>query len=145
MLWIPTSLFAEDGPPIHFYADLSADEQSAVTNSPALGRADFVLERATLRFSWVVTFHDLTSAPTAAGLHGPQTPGGNAGLLIDIAKSGLGSPIEGSTIITDGQLDYLLTGKMYVNIRTAEYDLGELRGQIMRKRPSDLNRLTNDE
>ena len=138
-------MLAEDGPPIHFYADLSADEQSAVTKSPALGRAEFVLERATLRFSWVVTFHDLTSAPTAAGLHGPQTPGGNAGLLIDIAKSGLGSPIEGSTIITDGQLDYLLTGKMYVNIRTAEYDLGELRGQIMRKRPSDLNRLTNDE
>ena len=138
MLWIPTSLFAEDGPPIHFYADLSADEQSAVTNSPALGRADFVLERATLRFSWVVTFHDLTSAPTAAGLHGPQTPGGNAGLLIDIAKSGLGSPITGSEIITDGQLDYLLTGKMYVNIRTAQYDLGELRGQIMRMRPSEV-------
>ena len=70
--------FADDavGPPIHFYADLSADEQSAVTDSPALGRADFILDRATLRFSWVVTYSDLTSAPTAAGLHGPQTPGG---------------------------------------------------------------------
>jgi hypothetical protein len=128
----------EDGPPIHFYADLSADEQSAVTDSPALGRAEFILERATLRFSWVVTYSDLTSAPTAAGLHGPQTPGGNAGLLVDIAESGLGSPIKGSTIITDGELDYMLTGKVYVNLRTVKYDLGELRGQIMRKRPSEV-------
>jgi hypothetical protein len=127
-----------DGPPIHFYADLSADEQSAVTDSPALGRAEFILERATLRFSWVVTYSDLTSAPTAAGLHGPQTPGGNAGLLVDIAESGLGSPIKGSTIITDGELDYMLTGKVYVNLRTVKFDLGELRGQIMRKRPSEV-------
>jgi hypothetical protein len=137
-LLIPDILSAQDGPPIHFFADLSADEQSAVTDSPALGRADFLLERATMKFSWTVTFRDLTSAPTAAGLHGPQTPGGNAGLLIDIAKSGLQSPISGSAIITDGQLDYLLTGKMYVNIRTIKFDLGELRGQIMRKRPGEV-------
>jgi hypothetical protein len=138
--WIADASAAEDadGPPIHFYADLSADEQSAVTDSPALGRADFILERATLRFSWVVTYSDLTSAPTAAGLHGPQTPGGNAGLLVDIAESGLGSPIKGSTIITDGELDYMLTGKVYVNLRTVKFDLGELRGQIMRKRPSEV-------
>jgi hypothetical protein len=137
--------FADDaaGPPIHFYADLSADEQSAVTDSPALGRADFILERATLRFSWVVTYSDLTSAPTAAGLHGPQTPGGNAGLLIDISETGLGSPIKGSKIITDGEVDYLLTGKMYVNLRTAKFDLGELRGQIMRKRPSEVEQEEN--
>ena len=137
-LLIPNILSAQDGPPIVFFADLSADEQSAVTDSPALGRADFLLERATMKFSWIITYNDLTSAPTAAGLHGPQAPGGNAGLLIDIAKSGLQSPITGSAIITDGQLDYLLTGKMYVNIRTAKFDLGELRGQIMRKRPGEV-------
>lgn len=142
---IADTSFADDadGPPIHFYADLSADEQSAVTDSPALGRADFILERATLRFSWVVTYRDLTSAPTAAGLHGPQTPGGNAGLLIDISETGLGSPIKGSTIITDGEVDYLLTGKVYVNLRTVKFDLGELRGQIMRKRPSEVEQEEN--
>jgi hypothetical protein len=31
-----------------------------------------------------------------------------------------------------------LTGKVYVNLRTVKYDLGELRGQIMRKRPSEV-------
>jgi len=143
--WMADTSFADDadGPPIHFYADLSADEQSAITDSPALGRADFILERATLRFSWVVTYSDLSSAPTAAGLHGPQTPGGNAGLLIDISETGLGSPIEGSTIMTDGEVDYLLTGKMYVNLRTVKFDLGELRGQIMRKRPSEVEQEEN--
>jgi hypothetical protein len=144
-VWIAGASAADDadGAPIHFYADLSADEQSAVTDSPALGRADFILERATLRFSWVVTYSDLTSAPTAAGLHGPQTPGGNAGLLIDISETGLGSPIKGSKIITDGEVDYLLTGKMYVNLRTVKFDLGELRGQIMRKRPSEVEQEEN--
>lgn len=135
-----TSLAEEDGPPIHFYADLSADEQSAVTDSPALGRADFILERATLRFSWVVTYTDLTTAATAAGVHGPQTPGGNALQLFDIGESGLQSPITGSVILTEGQLEYLLTGKTYVNIRSERFDLGELRGQIMRKRPEEVEK-----
>ena len=128
---------ADDGPPIHFYADLSADEQSAVTISPALGRVDFVLDRKTLQFSWVLTYSDLTSEPKALGVHGPQTPGGNAGLLFNLAEPGFLSPVEGSTIINDGELEYLLTGKIYVNLRTVKYDLGELRGQIMRKRPAD--------
>lgn len=128
---------ADEGPPIHFYANLSADEQSAVTYSPGTGRADFVLDRETLRFSWVLTYSDLTSPPTGIGVHGPQTPGGNAGLLFDLAPSGFASPVKGSTILSEGELEYLLTGRMYVNLRTVKYDLGELRGQVMRQRPAE--------
>jgi hypothetical protein len=122
------------GPPLRFSAELSPDEESHVTHSPASGRADFTLERETLKLSWQITFRDLTSPPTAANAHGPQTPGGNAGVLFSLGAAPLKSPLAGSVILTEGQLDYLLTGRVYVNILTTRYPDGELRGQIMRVR-----------
>ena len=130
----PSSDPSLTGPPLRFRADLSPDEESHVTESQALGRADFTLERATLKLSWTITFSNLTSAATAAHAHGPQTPGGNAGVLVGLAPGAVKSPLEGSAILTEGQLDYLLTGRIYVNIHTTKYPDGELRGQIMRVR-----------
>ena len=124
-----------EGPPINFLAILSSEEQSAPTESPGIGRAEFVLDRPTLRLEWVVTYSGLTSKATAAHIHGPQTPGGNAGVLFDLAPDSLGETLKGSVILNDGALEYLLTGRMYVNIHTTKYPPGELRGQIMRLRP----------
>ncbi len=124
-----------EGPPIKFLALLSADEQSAPTESPGSGQAEFVLDRPTQRLAWTVTYGNLTSNAVAAHVHGPQTPGGNAGVLFDLAPDGIGSPLTGSRVINDGELEYLLTGRMYVNIHTTRYPPGELRGQVMRQRP----------
>lgn len=127
---------AEDGPPIHFKAEISAEDQSAFTPSDGQGVVRFVLERATLELSWNAEFSALTSAATALAAHGPDTVGGNAGVLFDLAPEGnIRSPVTGSVILTQGQLQYLLTGKMYVNLRTRNYPLGELRGQVRRQRP----------
>jgi hypothetical protein len=123
------------GPPISFYADLSADEQSAITESPGAGRVEFTLDRPTLRLSWKLTYNVLTTPATGVHIHGPQTPGGNAGVLVDLGGNGLKSPIAGSAILDGGQLEYLLTGRMYVNLHTTKYPEGELRGQVMRQRP----------
>ncbi len=125
----------EAGPPVRFFADLSADEQAATTLSPGVGRADFSLDRATLRFSWRVTYSKLTSAAIGAGVHGPQRPGTNAGVQIDLAPRSRNLPLTGSAVLTDAQLEYLLAGRMYVNIRTTRYPAGELRGQIQRVPP----------
>lgn len=124
---------AETGPPIHFVAEMSSDEQSAYTESAGKARAEFVLERATLRLSWTLTYSGLTSAAIGLAIHGPQAPGGNAGAVVDMGAGGIRSPLRGSAILTDGQLEYLLTGRTYVNLRTQKYPLGELRGQIMRQ------------
>ncbi len=126
-----------EGPPIRFRAELSADEQSAPTESPGTGLAEFVLDRPTQRFEWKVTFSGLTSEAIAAHIHGPQTPGGNAGVLFDLAPNSISSPLEGSVVLNDGELEYLLTGRMYVNIHTTRYPPGELRGQVMRLRPEE--------
>ena len=124
-----------EGPPIKFRTTLSADEQSAPTESPGLGVAEFILYRPTQRLDWTITYTTLTSNAVAAHIHGPQTPGGNAGVLVDLAPEGMTSPLTGSVMLNDGELEYLLTGRLYVNIHSAKYPAGELRGQIMRVRP----------
>lgn len=128
-----------DGPPIRFHTVLLADEQSAPTASSGIGCALFILDRPTLRLTWTVTYSKLTSTATAAHVHGPQTPGGNAGVLFDLAPDGMRSPLQGSIVLNDGQLSYLLTGRTYVNIHTTRYPPGELRGQIMRLRPEQTD------
>lgn len=125
-----------EGPPIVFYADLSADEESAETYSPGIGRFECSLERKTLKLTWKVTYQKLTSPVISAAIHGPQSPGAEAGVLIDLGGKGLISPIEGSAILNEGQLEYLLTDRMYVNILTKRYPVGELRGQLSRRRPT---------
>ncbi len=123
------------GPPIHFFADLSADEQSAVTLSPGVGRADFTLDRRTLQLTWRVRFSALTSAPTGLHIHGPQTPGAEAGVLIDLAPRGARDGVAGSVVLGDGLLGYLVQDRMYVNLKTRRYPAGELRGPVRKARP----------
>ena len=123
---------ARADPPIHFTADLSPDEESFTTESKATGHADFSLDRDTLKLSWKVEFKDLGSAPTGAHIHGPQRPGNNSNPVFDLAPTGLKSPLIGSVVLNDGQLQNLLAGRYYVNIMTTNYKEGEVRGQIER-------------
>ena len=123
------------GPPISFYADLSADEESAVTESPGVGRVDLVLERSTLKLSWTLIYRNTTTPATGAHIHGPQTPGGEAGIIIDLAPKGMKSPTEGEAILTEGTMTYLVQDRLYVNLHTTKYVAGELRGHIKKARP----------
>ncbi len=123
------------GPPISWFTNLSADEMSWTVDSPGTGRADFVLDRETMKFSWTVTYQKLTSPAVRVAIHGPQTPGGEAGVLIDLGEGGVASPIKGSTIINDGMLRYLVTDRFYLMITTTKNKTGEIRGQLQRVRP----------
>jgi len=129
----PTAVAADDD--IVFTATLSDDDESAPTVSPGTGFAEVRLERATLKITWKVTWKDLTSPPTAAGLYGPENVGGTAGLVVDLANGSLKSPLAGSTVLSDGVFQYLITGRVYVNIHSKKYPNGELRGQLRRQRP----------
>jgi hypothetical protein len=124
------------GPPISWFTNLSADEMSWTVDSSGIGRADFVLERETMKLSWTVTYEKLTSPAVRVAIHGPQTPGGEAGVLIDLGEGGVASPIKGSTVINDGMLRYLVTDRFYLMITTAKNKSGEIRGQLQRVRPA---------
>ena len=124
-----------NGPPIEFYAELSADAQAAPTESLGTARADFVLERDTLRFSWRLSYGDLTSEPVGAHVHAPVAPGAEAAVLFDMAPNGFGTHIEGERILTRGEVAYAVQNLMYVNLHTAKYPAGELRGPVKKARP----------
>ena len=42
----------------------------------------------------------------------------------------LDSPMKGSATLTDDQSKALTGGKMYINVHTAKYPDGEIRGQL---------------
>jgi len=130
----PPAQAADDD--IIFAAVLTDNEQSIPTESPGKGTIVARLERATLKLSWTVTFENLTSTPIEAGLYGPENVGANAGQVIDLTggKRPIQSPITGSTVLSDGVFQYLITTRVYANIHTTKYKEGELRGQLRRQR-----------
>lgn len=118
---------------ILFSAELSANEQSAPTPSPATGHIDIWLERATLKITWQIEFRDLSSPVVSLGLYGPESPGANAQLNVLLAGPELRSPSTGSAFLSDAHFQNLITTKMYVNLITSKFQLGELRGQLRRQ------------
>ena len=84
-------------------------------------------------------FGGLSSAQTAAHLHGPAAPGASAGIVYDV---GVGSPNSGTIELTtpvfgarsyavDDQIDDLRDDLWYVNIHTQDFSGGEIRGQLL--------------
>lgn len=113
-----------------FHADLSAENQTRVTTSPAKGTADFRLDLATLTLSWDVEFDSLLARPIAASLHGPAQPGANGLPFVNLAPASIKSPLAGSAVVNEAQVQYLLAGWTYVNITTEDHPYGEIRGQV---------------
>jgi hypothetical protein len=111
-----------------FKATLDAKSVSPPTDSKGTGTADVSIDTAAKTIKWTIKNQDLTGPATAAHFHGPAAVGANAAPEIDISKM-----IEGGTSpITDAQIADFQAGKIYVNIHTAKFPDGEIRGQVMK-------------
>jgi Cu/Zn superoxide dismutase len=113
-----------------YHATLSGAQEVPATNSSAQGSAEFTVDPDSRKVTWNVTYSGLTGPAMAAHIHGPAAPGATAGVVVNIAAAGTGSPIQGSAVLTDAQMADLMAGKDYVNIHTAQNKGGEIRGQI---------------
>jgi CHRD domain len=123
LLLLSTSVYAEA---IMFKADMKGATEVPPTNSPANGNAMVTLDTAGKTLAWKITYSGLTGDATAAHFHGPAAPGANAGPVVDIS----GKIAEGSATLTDQQMVDLQAGKWYLNIHTAKFPNGEIRGQV---------------
>ena len=126
----PTATSAMPAGTRHFHAAMAAEWQTRYTASAATGSADFHLDLDTLTLSWTITYRDLSGPPRSLALHAPAQPGANGGKILDLATRGSRSPVRGSAVITAAQVQYLLYGWSYVNLTTAKYPWGEIRGQL---------------
>jgi hypothetical protein len=123
------------GPPIEFSAELWDGPQRAPTQSAGTGQARFTLERSSLRLTWAITFKGLSGAPVELQAHGPTPAEGLAPAMFSLAPKGFGQPVRGERVLSVGEATFFLQNAVYVNLTTARYPLGEIRGTAKRLRP----------
>jgi CHRD domain len=115
--------------PTAFTADLKGSSEVPPTESNARGKAEVAYDDSTKTLRWTISYSGLTGSATAAHFHGPAREGENAGPMITISP--LPSPMKGAAILTEDQSKALLSGNMYINVHTAKYPDGEIRGQLI--------------
>lgn len=117
---------------INLFASLDGSQEVPANASTGTGSAVITFDDVSKLLSWDITFSGLTGAATGMHFHGPAAAGVNAGVRVNVGGiSGLTSPSTGSTTITDaGWETELLSGLWYLNIHTATFPGGEIRGQV---------------
>lgn len=83
-------------------------------------------------------FSNLTGPATGMHIHGPAGAGTNAGVLVDLGPYSFPAvnPADGGVIVGNiawptNQTAALLAGDTYLNVHTAAYPDGEIRGQLI--------------
>jgi hypothetical protein len=108
-------------------ADLKSSDEVPPNDSPGSGTAEVTLDTDANKVSWKITHQGLTGDATAAHFHGPAKPGENAGPVVDISAN----TAEGSADVPAEQIEMIRGGNTYINIHTAQYPDGEIRGQVV--------------
>jgi hypothetical protein len=96
------------------------------------GSGNFTLSD-TGSFSYTISYSGLSGNSTAAHIHGPAGPGVDAGVLFPLQGGTFGSTFgsfNGSINLNQAQIDQLNSGLWYVNVHSANFGGGEIRGQI---------------
>ena len=111
-----------------FTAVLNGSQETPPNNSSATGTAALLLspDEKTARLS--LTFSGLSSAETVAHVHGPAAPGVSAPPLVGLP---LGQVSDFSFPLTASQVQDLKNGLLYINVHSANFPAGEIRGQFV--------------
>jgi subtilisin family serine protease len=109
-----------------YTASLDGSQEVPPNGSTATGTGTFSYNLLTNELTWDIS-HDV-AAPTAAHIHS-----GAVGVNgpIEVPLDHTVNPMVGSATLTDVQQGMLVNQLLYVNIHTAAFPGGEIRGQIM--------------
>ncbi|MCB8880178.1 CHRD domain-containing protein [Acidisoma cellulosilytica] len=102
-----------------------------VTGAPptGIGHVTATYDPASETISWQVDYAGLSGPVLAAHIHGPATPGMDAGVVVPFTPP-FPSPFMGKAHLTLDQVSQLLGGLYYVNLHTQAFPGGEIRGQL---------------
>lgn len=99
------------------------------SKSDAYGEGEFHYDSGTGKLDYYLTFDG--AAPVKIDLHGPAGANENAASILSLPVSA--SPVSGAVTLTKAQADNLLAGTLYVDMHSAAYPDGEIRGQIRKQ------------
>ncbi len=80
--------------------------------------------------SWVIVYSGTSGPLRASHFHGPAGVGTNAGVALGL-QGNLASPISGQATLTPEMAADLMAGLWYLNMHTAAFPGGEIRGQLI--------------
>jgi hypothetical protein len=109
-------------------AQLDGAQEVGPVATPASGWGVFTIDPLVNELRYHVVFTGLSGAETAAHIHGPAIHGTNAGVLLSLPA---GSPKIGTWLYAETQEADILNGRTYVNVHSAAFPGGEIRGQIV--------------
>jgi len=119
---------AANGAIVHKVAVLTPDQENPPTASGAFGCGVFIIDTDLNTIDFRIAFTGLVAPETAAHIHGAADPGMNAGVIVGLPA---GNPKVGTVGYPEAQEGDILDGKSYVNIHSAAFPGGEIRGQIV--------------
>jgi hypothetical protein len=129
-------------PTFQFTATLSGTNEIPPNNSPATGTGTFTLVANVFAYQ---VFMPLPFVPTGAQIHGPALPGQNTNALFALDGPMFVTPVPGggdggyaftgSRTVSGAEVAQLFSGMWYVNVFSAAFPDGELRGQILPPSP----------
>lgn len=115
-----------------YEARLAGTQEVPPVNSAGSGTAEIQVNTNTNVLTWKVTYTGLSGTATGAHIHGPASPGQNAGVVVPFTNV-TAQPITGQATITPAQYGDLAAGRWYVNVHTAANPGGEIRGQLQKR------------
>lgn len=123
-----------------FTASLSGAQEVPAVTTNATGYARVILDQAAGTISYTVVFNNLSSSQTASHIHAPAAIGSNAGVIINFGNLNTTSgTITGTASITNTQIGQLRANLGYVNVHSANFPGGEIRGQLAKARDIDYD------
>ena len=137
---ISVFLFSASANAETFYAYLSSAQEVPTNASTATGYARIVVNESALTINYTIVFNGLAGNQTGGHIHAPAAIGANTGVAIGFpVVGGTSGTITGTIAINATQIAQIRAHQGYVNVHSASFTGGEIRGQLGIKRPVDFD------
>lgn len=114
--------------PTTFEVVLSGANEVPANASTATGSANVSVAGNRLAIDGAWDGFDIVDP--GAHVHGPADDGANAGILFELAYDNANRTFEGTFTLDQEQMSYFLANELYINLHSAAFPGGEIRGQI---------------
>jgi hypothetical protein len=116
---------------IEYRFALTSSQQVPTNASTAMGNCLVTLDDESGLVNVSCQFSGLSSAATAAHVHGLAGPGINAGVVLGLtATAATSGTIAGNGVLDASQMAGMMSGQTYVNLHSGQNPGGEIRGQV---------------